>query len=1052
MSSECRTELVEEISKLAEKEKKTVSEIASFSQCIREMDEIHDKFEQIYGGKYGRNRREMSRRLETVELDRIMRLVRAENSQPQKPGLFGIGGMKKEEYDVFTDKLNLIRSNLNRMAGEWETYLQEQQEAVRQKFAEYEEETGKVQDTDSATKENAATIFPEAVLGNKVTLGSICVQLPDCESVKVLVEKGVKSIHGNTLELLLTETLDQPRPYCILYEDMRQKERLNAFLRNLIRQIMCQLPLYRYEIHYLDGMNNCSGLREMLELQNIQEAYADAIVPQLATNGFRMLHIGRDSDAIHRELLDLEKYMGSVTDLLQGKSGFEQYNRENEQKIPYKIVILDSIDKTAEQGLVRKLLLNGSRCGIFVILMQNQSEIQTRFEGDTEKARMAELSTLVEYGKNTAQISLEESRKQYTIKLKEEDLDYHEYILKVIENGQSKRKADNSFAACFPENYAYGQYTSTVESENGNLEGKIVIPFAVDRRGRMVSIELGSPNYAHGLISGATGSGKSTMLHMIINSVVMNYHPEDVEIWLADYKKVEFSVYINDRPPHVKFIGIERNEEFTFSLLDLITEEYERRLDLFHQENVRNIDLYKKKHGMHSMPRILLIIDEFHLMSQQVSENAEYSTKLENLLAEGRAVGIVCLFADQAISKGLKGLTQKGKDQMRMRLAMANTREEMEVTLDMPHIADADASLDKGEVQMKCMRTIRQPDGTETKETCLELSRVVYLSDDYRREIAHKALQLYGEGRKALIVDGNQPAVYDDHVAREYEQEMYDGRTTMYLHLGKPSNLDKCFAIPLTRNYGDNVLCILDKFDLQKRVFLSAMNSFLREENRKVYVLADENDELYRKMWKTLQEKSEETPAIEVCSDYGKICNVIRTLKEELIDRRSHQKKEEILIFWMGLESMLKEFSYYPALQESSRRNKTALDDMEARLDAKMAAFLGEADTNEDRIKETAETELFNATPQIVELVAEGGKRGIHQFVLYSSILALKMTREIKPENFKFKLSGFMNKDNCFEFYETAKFMESMGEKAGDMLVCHDGTRGRFFLPYLVEE
>ena len=107
---------------------------------------------------------------------------------------------------------------------------------------------------------------------------------------------------------------------------------------------------------------------------------------------------------------------------------------------------------------------------------------------------------------------------------------------------------------------------------------------------------------------------------MIINSVVMNYHPEDVEIWLVDYKKIEFSVYIEDRPPHVKFIGIERNEEFTFSLLDLITEEYERRLDVFRQENVRNIDLYKKKRGMHSMARILLIIDEFHLMSQQISE------------------------------------------------------------------------------------------------------------------------------------------------------------------------------------------------------------------------------------------------------------------------------------------------------------------------------------------------------------------------------------------------------------------------------------------------
>ena len=48
--------------------------------------------------------------------------------------------MKKEEYETFTDKLNLIRSNLSSMAGEWNAYLRGQQDAVKQKFAEYEGE------------------------------------------------------------------------------------------------------------------------------------------------------------------------------------------------------------------------------------------------------------------------------------------------------------------------------------------------------------------------------------------------------------------------------------------------------------------------------------------------------------------------------------------------------------------------------------------------------------------------------------------------------------------------------------------------------------------------------------------------------------------------------------------------------------------------------------------------------------------------------------------------------------------------------------------------
>lgn len=306
MSSGCRMELIEETLKLVEEEKKAANEIAAYSRNVREIDEIHQKFEQIYGGKYGKNRRAMSRRLEPVELDRMIRLVRAENSQPQKTGLFGFGGMKKEEYETFTDKLNLIRSNLSSMAGEWNAYLRGQQDAVKQKFAEYEGEIEEAQNLYRAAMDTSEPPFPEEVLGNEISLGKICRQLPECESIRVLAAEGVKSIQGNTLELLLQRRLDQPVPCSVFYEDMRQKEHLNAFLRNLIRQVMYQLPLYRYEIYYLDGMNNCSGLREMLELQNIQETYADLIVPQLAADGFRMLHVGRDSDGIHQELLSLE--------------------------------------------------------------------------------------------------------------------------------------------------------------------------------------------------------------------------------------------------------------------------------------------------------------------------------------------------------------------------------------------------------------------------------------------------------------------------------------------------------------------------------------------------------------------------------------------------------------------------------------------------------------------------------------------------------------------------------------------------------------------------
>ena len=124
---------------------------------------------------------------------------------------------------------------------------------------------------------------------------------------------------------------------------------------------------------------------------------------------------------------------------------------------------------------------------------------------------------------------------------------------------------------------------------------------------------------------------------------------------------------------------------------------------------------------------------------------------------------------------------------------------------------------------------------------------------------------MYGEGRQALIVDGNKQAVYEEQVAKEYEQMRYDGRNIAYLHLGKPSNLEKCFAIPLVRNYGENILCILDKFDLQRRVFLSSLDSFCGKKTVKYSVLAEEMMNSITK-WETLQNRSRENTALEVYS------------------------------------------------------------------------------------------------------------------------------------------------------------------------------------------
>ena len=1053
MKWEINTEIKAKIEEIQEEAKKAEKEIQTLENYRKEFIAIHTKYNQLYGVKFGMNQRKVKRRVEWKELERMMHLVRAQDAQPQKTGFLGFGGMKKDDYYTFTDKLNLVESNLEAMAEDWDGYLTGKAEelgAILDAYGESYREAGKKYQEALAMADYEP---PETEALDRILLGEVSISPSDEKHIaELLARKGYPFYDGKALQLQVGLSMDTPVPCYVQYGQDAQLDGIHNWIRNLAKQMFTSMPAFHCELVYLDGLHNGSGLKEWLNLQNICESYVPDIMPQLQGNALRILQVHRNSDSIRQALQELERYMGTVIDLLQGRASYAEYNGTHQEKIPCRFVVLEGMDTYMDSTLIRKLLTNGPKCGIFVVYLQDERLLrentdrqelfaglpQVRYEGEGAIAR--------------------EGEEAYDIRLLTENIDQSAYVGQVQSALSVKRQLDNSFDACFPEDYRWGQYTSTIELPNGNLEGRITIPFALDARGNIVSIELGSADYAHGLISGGTGSGKSTMLHMLINSVVMNYHPKDVEIWLADYKQTEMSVYIANRPPHVKFIGLERNEEFSFSLIDMIFEEYERRSRLFMEEGVRNIDAYKAKHGMNSLPRILVVIDEFHLMSQQVAENPVYSERLENILSEARAAGVVCLFSDQAVSVGLKGLTEKGKKQMRMRLAMANDKAEMGETLD-TKISDEEAVMQMGEVKRKRMITKVNAEGETVRESVLELDKVIYLSDSCRERVAKKAISIYGEGDAPVIVDGKKQARIDWEAAESYERSVADGRETYYLHLGKPSNFDPCYALPMIRDYGQNVMCIHDRYDLQKLVLVNAARSFLRTPETKLYILADENDSLYRSARQELLAMQENSANIVIATNMEDICANILEISDMLVARRKKPTREADLVLWLGLDSMLREFQYYDPLPKDygkeAPKAKTENQRLMEELDRKMAFLFDDEDSFEKPETQEAaeETEglLFDATEHVGDLVKEGAKRGIFQFVFLSNVLALKSLRVLKTDNFTYKMSGYLNRDNSLELYGNSRFMGSMSEKKDNIsFVCYDGRQARFFVPYLL--
>ncbi len=145
-----------------------------------------------------------------------------------------------------------------------------------------------------------------------------------------------------------------------------------------------------------------------------------------------------------------------------------------------------------------------------------------------------------------------------------------------------------------------------------DTSSELRVPIGRTGATKLQYLSIGKGTRQHGLIAGKTGSGKSTLFHVIITSLSLWCSPEQVEFYLVDFKKgVEFKCYANNRLPHARVVAIESDREFGLSVLQRVDEELKRRGDMFRKLGVQDIPGYKRAGGTESMPRCLLIIDEF---------------------------------------------------------------------------------------------------------------------------------------------------------------------------------------------------------------------------------------------------------------------------------------------------------------------------------------------------------------------------------------------------------------------------------------------------------
>lgn len=150
----------------------------------------------------------------------------------------------------------------------------------------------------------------------------------------------------------------------------------------------------------------------------------------------------------------------------------------------------------------------------------------------------------------------------------------------------------------------------------------------------------------HGLVGGATNSGKSVCINTILISLLVRNKPDDLKLILIDPKTVELISY-NDLPHLVT--PVISDPQIASESLKWACEEMDRRYSYFSTNRVRNIKDYNRKakedKTLQKMSYILVVIDELADLMMVCSNDVEDSIK--RLTQKARAAGIHLIVATQ---------------------------------------------------------------------------------------------------------------------------------------------------------------------------------------------------------------------------------------------------------------------------------------------------------------------------------------------------------------------------------------------------------------------
>jgi len=595
-------------------------------------------------------------------------------------------------------------------------------------------------------------------------------------------------------DLQQANTLSLPAPLAFpeqgsLFLECDRDGRAQALeiLRAVMMRIFTSLPPGRARFTIIDPIGLGESFAGFMHAGDYQEALIGG-------------RIWTETTQIQQQLEDLTEHMENVIQkyLRNEFDTIEQYNQQaGELAEPYRFLVIadfpTNFNAEAAQRL-RSIINSGPRCGVFALIAYDRLQAATD-DIEVEDLRSHCVHLLYESG---AFVWQDQVLGQFPLSL---DAPPDEKTLTRVMHTVGKASIDASRVE------VPFQTVAPTEAQFWSLDSRDELSVPLGRTGatRLRNLKLGKGVTQHLLIAGKTGSGKSTLLHVMITNLALWYGPDQVELYLIDFKKgVEFKTYVTHDLPHARAIAIESDREFGLSILQRLDAEMTRRGELFRQAGVQDIAAYRNATDQ-ALARTVLIVDEFQIFFSEDDKLAQDAgVLLEQLVRQGRAFGIHVILGSQTLG-GAFGLARSTMGQMAVRIALQCSETDSQLILDDDNVAARLLSRPGEAIYNDAGGQVMGNSPFQTAwlpDACRE---------DYLLRMDKRTTQMKDLREAMVVFEGSAPADITEN--RELRERLQRSPSDSDMHapqiwLGAPVAIKAPTSITLRRQSGANVLIV----------------------------------------------------------------------------------------------------------------------------------------------------------------------------------------------------------------------------------------------------